>query len=132
MKILVAGSRTIHSDAKTIREMMNRCGVDFSPWDTLVCGMCESGIDKTVVDLARELNIKIEEHPADWVRLGKRAGPSRNRDMAVSCDIAVVIWDGKSSGTKSMIAELVSAGKPFSLLTETKDGFSLREQLCIT
>lgn len=43
--------------------------------------------------------------PADWNGPhGKRAGFVRNQDMANIADGAVIVWDGVSSGTRSMIA----------------------------
>lgn len=49
--------------------------------------------------------IPIERYPADWTKYGRGAGPLRNREMAEKADAALVIWDGVSRGSKSMIRE---------------------------
>lgn len=48
---------------------------------------------------------------ADWTKHGKKAGPIRNREMALFCpppSCCVAFWDGKSSGTANMIQEFTS------------------------
>jgi hypothetical protein len=47
-----------------------------------------------------------------WNLLGRRAGHVRNREMAVYCDEAIVIYDGQSPGSKNMIRNMESIQKP--------------------
>jgi len=46
----------------------------------------------------------------DWKRHGKKAGILRNVEMAQNADALLAIWDGKSPGTKHMIAEATRRG----------------------
>lgn len=50
--------------------------------------------------------------PADWDRLGKKAGMVRNAQMADYADAAIVFWDGKSNGTANMISNMKMRDKP--------------------
>lgn len=43
-----------------------------------------SGADKLGRQYAESRGFKVEPHPADWSRLGKKAGSVRNREMAQS------------------------------------------------
>lgn len=53
---------------------------------------------------ARARKFSLEIFPADWKKLGKKAGPIRNRKMGASgVNACVVFWDGKSQGSKNMI-----------------------------
>ena len=52
--------------------------------DILIHGGC-SGCDKLCAEIAnREFNTKIEEHPANWKKYGRAAGPIRNKEMLES------------------------------------------------
>lgn len=61
------------------------------------------GADTCGERYAKEHRYKIRYFPADWDRYGTAAGPIRNEEMARNADALVAFWDGKSSGTKSMI-----------------------------
>jgi hypothetical protein len=56
--------------------------------------------------------VPIASFPAKWERYGKRAGPIRNREMADYADVAVVIWDDNSPGSRNMIKTMKDLGKP--------------------
>ena len=68
---------------------------------------CARGADQIPYEYNNIINsnreIPIKEFPADWDKFGKSAGYVRNREMAEYCDAAIIIWDGKSKGTKHMI-----------------------------
>lgn len=64
---------------------------------------------------ADDNDIPVELHPADWNRYGKAAGHIRNAQMADVADAAVIMWDGKSKGTKNMIHEMKKRGLPYIL-----------------
>jgi hypothetical protein len=69
------------------------------------------------IDLAGEAWAKSQDIPIiyfspDW-RLGKKAGPLRNREMAKYADALIAFWDGKSRGTYSMIHEMRKIKKPY-------------------
>lgn len=71
--------------------------------DVLIISGAASGADELGERFAQEHHLKIERHPADWDRYGKRAGPIRNEEMVQRCDGVIAFWDGKSRGTKTTI-----------------------------
>lgn len=62
-----------------------------------------SGADSMGERYAQEHGLQCEQHPADWAKNGRAAGPIRNKEMAECSDTLIAFWDGKSKGTKSMI-----------------------------
>ena len=60
--------------------------------------------------------IPVKEFPADWNKLGKKAGFARNFEMARYADELVAFWDGKSRGTKHMIQTMLYQNKPFQVI----------------
>lgn len=67
---------------------------------TKVLSGCASGADHYGEVWARSNGIPVEEHPAQWDALGRRAGPVRNIEMAHQAD-AVVLFPG-GDGTQNM------------------------------
>ena len=59
---------------------------------------------------AKEHGYKLRVFPAQWSIYGKRSGPMRNAKMAKYADALIVLWDGKSPGTKNMIDEAKKNG----------------------
>ncbi len=65
----------------------------------------------------------IEHHPADWEKLGKRAGYIRNDIMVADADQAIIVWDGKSKGTRHTLDLLDGYRVPYVLQTiDTESG----------
>jgi hypothetical protein len=50
-------------------------------------------------------------HEADWVVLGKAAGPTRNTHIVDTADYVVAFWDLRSRGTADSIRKALYAGK---------------------
>tara|TARA_R110002126_G_scaffold93585_7_gene221641 strand:- start:4841 stop:5326 length:486 start_codon:yes stop_codon:yes gene_type:complete len=86
-----------------------------------------AGADKLGENYAKLRGYEVEPHPADWknisvegavVRSNKYgeynavAGHMRNEDMAVSCNVGVLFWDGSSTGTGNMLSLLNKYNKP--------------------
>ncbi len=115
MKVIIAGSRSL-DNYLLVTEAMQRCGYTVTE---VVCGMA-TGVDNLGERWATTNNIPVKQMPANWNRDGKAAGPIRNREMAKYADAAVIIWDGKSAGTRNMVDEMIRAKKPYYLqLTES-------------
>ena len=125
MKVIIAGTRykdkankIPFDDFKLIVEAVERSGFEITE---VVCGMA-IGVDKLGEQWAIANNITVKEMPANWNAHGKAAGPIRNRQMAEYADAAVVIWDGKSRGSRNMINEMIRKNKPYFVqLTESED-----------
>jgi hypothetical protein len=115
MKVIIAGSRSV-DDYSLIVQAVERSGYNITE---VVCG-CAVGIDRLGEQWARANNIPIKEMPADWNRNGKAAGPIRNREMAEYADAAIVVWDGKSPGSRNMVENMIRRKKPYYVvLTST-------------
>lgn len=103
MKLIVAGGRDFTDTNRMIAELQKLVeSGEITDSPELVCGMAR-GADITAYNLWKGAGMLIHEFPADWDRLGKRAGYVRNAEMANFADTLVAFWDGKSKGTKHMI-----------------------------
>lgn len=94
---IIAGSRHI-TDTALVTKYLNE--VPWTPIRTL-CGMAE-GVDLIGRDWAQARGISVLDFPKDE-RLGKKAGPYRNRTMAAQANSLVLIWDGESPGSADML-----------------------------
>ena len=115
MKTIIAGSRTI-TDYQSVVDAVKES--DFQITE-IVCGEAD-GVDSLGRRYAVENDIKIKSMPADWnnltvepcvVRVGRNgkkynllAGLNRNKDMANYAEALVLVWDGKSDGSKNMLS----------------------------
>ena len=98
MITIIAGSRTCN-DYNILLSAIS--SIDWIP-STIISGTAR-GADKLGERWALENNIQLVRFPAQWNKYSKRAGFIRNEDMAKKADALIAIWDGYSSGTKSMI-----------------------------
>lgn len=79
MKVLVCGDRE-WSNRELIKSRLSGLLDREKPGDiTVIHGACR-GADRIAGEVAKELGMQVEEHPADWRRHAKWAGPKRNRD----------------------------------------------------
>jgi hypothetical protein len=103
-RVLVTGSRDWDDPEAVGRWLAVQEGV--RPL-TLVHGDCPWGADAIADNYARERGVwKIERHPADWARYGKRAGFVRNAHMVdKGADICLAFIRNGSRGA-SMTATL--------------------------
>lgn len=108
MKLVIAGSRSLSMSPVEIAKLVEEAG--FVPTE-VVSGVAH-GIDRAGERYAEWYRIPIKSFAADWHNLGKAAGPIRNAAMAEYADAALVIWDGKSPGSRNMIEQMQRRGKP--------------------
>lgn len=107
MRVIVCGSRDWR-DVGAIRRRLEKLPAG----TVIVHGGCR-GADRHAAEAARKLWFTIEEHPADWSRHGKAAGPIRNQGMAdAGADLCIAFPLDKSSGTWDMIRKAEKAGIP--------------------
>ena len=112
MKVVIAGSRKRESltDLLTVFKAIEDSGFQITE---VVSGMCPyGGVDFLGELYAEWKRLGIAQFPADWVRLGKAAGPIRNQQMLDYADAVIVVWDGKSRGSSHMLSIAKASGKP--------------------
>lgn len=116
IRLVIAGTRSfgsIASKEQRIEEVDDAVrDAGYAPEDIaeVVSGACGRerygstiGADGAGEEWAQANDIRVLQVPAEWDKLGKRAGPRRNKIMAEYADALVALWDGKSKGTLSMI-----------------------------
>ena len=108
MKLLIAGSRTI-------------CDFDLSPYisddiDVIISGGAK-GID-TIAEMYADKN-KLSKLiiRTKYEKFGRSAPIKRNEEMVILSDKVLVIWDGKSKGTKHTIDFAKKHGKEIQIIT---------------
>lgn len=107
MKVVIAGSRTITDYAIVDAAMTEAVRQGIVPTE-VVPGCCR-GTDRLGEAWAWKHGIPIKRFPADWAGLGRAAGPVRNGRMARYSDALVLLWDGRSRGSLSMMNEATAA-----------------------
>ena len=118
MRIVIAGSRACVDPAVVDR------AISASPWAGKVTCVVEGGargVDELARRWAEERNVAVVSVLAEWDKYGRAAGPIRNRRMLRdhAPDGVVVIWDGRTHGSASMIREAKNAKVPvFEFRTE--------------
>jgi len=120
MKLIIAGSRDLQIPPHRMDDFVQvfidsrteRYGSD--PITEVVSGVAR-GVDLFGIAWAKRHGIPVKDFPvtdADWKLYGKSAGPRRNRLMAEYADDALIIWDGKSPGSRNMAETMRGLGKP--------------------
>lgn len=100
MRLIVAGSRTVHS-AAYVWEKLDKIVGD-NEVECVVSGGAR-GVDRLGESWAEARGIKVERFEAEWKARGRRAGYLRNVVMAKNATHLIAIWDGESKGTRHMI-----------------------------
>jgi len=107
MNTVIFGSRSIVSK-QIVFGIIDSC-----PWAItgIISGMA-AGPDSIAWDYAKEKRIRRKAFPADWIAEPTQAGFIRNKEMAEwkHTEAGIMIWDGKSGGSKDML-ELMNKSK---------------------
>jgi hypothetical protein len=102
MRILITGSRD-WPDPAVIEAALMRASRGVLYHDvTLVSGACPTGADRMAEELAANLGMVVERHPADWASHGKAAG----------ADVCLAFQLNDSRGTGHTIQLARGAGIP--------------------
>lgn len=104
MKVIIAGSRTIHSLPRVARAIKDSGFVV-----TEVVSGGAQGVDRLGELWADFYGIPVKLFTPDWSQ-GKKAGPLRNEAMAAYGEALVAVWDGTSTGTADMIRRAKAHG----------------------
>lgn len=98
MRTIIAGSRDL-----TDPSLVDLAVTQANFLITEVVSGAARGVDTNGERWARLNNIPVRRFPAEWDKHGKKAGYLRNEEMAANADALVLIWDGKSKGSKHML-----------------------------
>lgn len=98
MKVIIAGSRTIEDYNEVVQAVIDS-GYEISE---VVSGTA-IGVDRLGELWAKEHDVPIKRFPAAWKQFGKAAGYMRNVIMADYAQALILVWDGKSAGSASML-----------------------------
>lgn len=114
MIVLVCGSRD-WTNIDLIRKELETClGIT-----KVIHGACQ-GADILAGKVAKELNLIVEEYPANWSKYRLSAGPKRNQQMLDEGkpDYVIAFHDdiNKSKGTKDMINRTIKAGIKYKII----------------
>lgn len=82
-RLLFYGSRT-WTDRSAIEKAMDDAITRYGRDNITIIHGGANGADKIAGEVARSRGVKVEVHPADWNRYGKRAGMVRNEEMVKS------------------------------------------------
>jgi len=107
VKVIICGGRNF-----TDYQYLNAYVKMVPPWieiTEVVSGHAD-GADTLGEQWATKNNIPLKIFPADWERLGRRAGPIRNIEMSKYAEGCIAFWNGTSTGTKHMIGTAIKAG----------------------
>ena len=98
MKVIIAGSRDIAE--MNVEEAMTASGFKGSIAEVVSGGGSSASTSGEEWGRASRLPVKV--FAADWARFGKTADVKRNEQMAEYADALVLIWNGKSTGIRSL------------------------------
>lgn len=115
-KLIVAGGRDFNDAALMERVLIAMADVELADKSVSIVSGMARGADMLAYQLARNLGIEVYQFDANWAVYGKSAGFMRNSDMGQFADGLLAFWDGKSPGTRHMVAYMRSLNKPVTVI----------------
>ena len=124
MKFVVAGGRNIPQMIAYGEIVKLRAANDnaFCHATEIVCGYAK-GADLAGKQYGDTYGLPVIPFKPEYDKYGRfRAPKIRNSKMAVYGDALLLIWDGKSGGSRHMKEAMVALNKPvYEIILETKD-----------
>lgn len=115
MKLVIAGTRE-YTNYIFVRETVDYT-IEKYNWDvTEIVSGGAIGVDGLGERYARDRGIPVKVFEADWDNKKKKAGTLRNTKMAKYAD-ALIAFPSSGPGTKNMIRQMKSLGKPVFVIT---------------
>ena len=115
MRVLVCGSRE-WKDLQKIQARLSQLPSD----SVVIHGDCR-GADRMAGDVAEALGFRVERYPADWVKLGKKAGPMRNTRMIEEGkpELGIAFHEDfhHSTGTADCVRKMEAKGIPVEVIS---------------
>lgn len=105
IKLIIAGGRDYNLTPSDYDNLV-RIDIEHGVRE-VVCGGAK-GVDELGKKWALRLLIDVQMFPAQWKKLGNRAGPIRNKEMAEYADAVALFPGGK--GTENMYQEAKKSG----------------------
>ncbi|UJW32514.1 SLOG family protein [Saccharothrix sp. AJ9571] len=119
-RVLVTGSRG-WSDRRVIRDALASM---WHPDAVLVSGACPDGADALCEACWSHWSGRVERHPAQWRRFGRRAGCLRNTEMvAAGADVCLAFILDQSRGASHTAQLARRAGIPTRIFRATPPGY---------
>lgn len=112
-RVVIAGGRDF-KDYEKLKSVCDKVLPD-GPYE-IVSGCEKNGADGLGERYAEEKGWPVKKFHPDWDKFGLKAGPIRNAQMADYGHAAIIFWDGKSRGSKSMIKEMKERNKPVRVI----------------
>jgi len=112
MKTAVIGTRTFENYQELCETLDN---LSNKPTEIISGGA--TGADALAERYAKDKNLPLTIHLANWKEYGKAAGPIRNQIIIENCDQLVAFWDGQSKGTSHTIKTAKAKGKPTKVVS---------------
>jgi hypothetical protein len=101
--LCISGSRTFKDPDKMRRKLEGFLNL-LDPEAEIAVGCAKSGVDLWVREWAKDNDHPYTVFKADWDKLGRSAGPVRNKQMVHFSDAVVAFWNGSSNGTGGTIS----------------------------
>jgi hypothetical protein len=118
MKVIgIVGSRSRDTDAD-YQQLLEAFTAIYAEGDEIVSGGCPKGGDRFAERIAKEWQVPIKIYYAQWNKLGKGAGFSRNTNIADDCNVLIaLVTKDRTGGTEDTVRKAEKANKSIILLS---------------
>ena len=124
MRVLITGSRDWRC-RELAEDVIARLISRYGPHLVIVHGGA-AGVDAAFAEAARDHDLEVEAHAADWEKLGRGAGPKRNAAMvAAGADLCIAVHQDirSSKGTQGCV-KLALAAQIRVVLIDNDEGLT--------